>query len=36
LADRYGITQVVFDPEHNKKVHEIADKVRNEYVLKVT
>ena len=36
LADRYGITQVIFDPEHNKKVHEIADKVRNEYVLKVT
>jgi aspartyl-tRNA synthetase len=35
LADRYGITQVVFDPEHNKKAHEIADKVRNEYVLKV-
>jgi len=36
LADRYGITQVVFDPEHNKKVHQIADKVRNEYVLKIT
>ena len=36
LADRYDITQVVFDPEHNKKVHSIADKVRSEYVLKVT
>ena len=35
LADRYGITQVVFDPEHNKEVHQIADTVRNEYVLKV-
>lgn len=36
LSDRYGLTQVVFDPDHNKKVHEIADKVRNEYVLQVT
>ena len=36
LADRYGITQVVFDPEYNKKAYEIADKVRSEYVLKVT
>ena len=36
LSDRYGLTQVVFDPEHNKNVWEIADKVRNEYVLQVT
>ena len=35
LADRYWITQVVFDPEHNKNAWEIADKVRNEYVLQV-
>ncbi len=36
LADRYWITQVVFDPEHNKETHKIADNVRNEFVLKVT
>jgi len=36
LADRYGITQIVFDPEYNKKAHQIADKTRNEYVLKVS
>ncbi len=36
LSDRYGVSQVVFDPEHNKKVHTIADKVRSEYVLQVT
>lgn len=36
LADRYGISQVVFDPEHNAETHKIADKVRSEYVLKLT
>jgi len=36
LSDRYWLTQVVFDPEHNKDVWEKADKVRNEYVLQVT
>ena len=35
LSDRYWLTQIVFDPEHNKDVWEIADKVRNEYVLQV-
>ena len=23
LRDRYGLTQIVFDPEHNKKNHKI-------------
>jgi len=35
LRDREGIVQVVFDPD-TKQNFEIADKVRGEYVLKVT
>ena len=33
LRDREGITQVVFNPEVNKKVHEKAHALRSEYVL---
>ncbi len=33
LRDRYGITQLVFNPDRNKIVHENISKVRNEYVL---
>ena len=36
LRDRYGLTQIVFDPEHNADSHKIAESVRPEYVLKVT
>lgn len=36
LRDRYGITQVVFDPEDNKDAWEKADKLRSEYVISVT
>ncbi|MBU1017447.1 aspartate--tRNA ligase [Patescibacteria group bacterium] len=36
LRDRYGLTQVVFDPEFDKKSWETAEKVRPEFVLKVT
>ncbi len=36
LRDRYGLTQVVFDPEDNKKAWETADKFRSEYVIKAT
>ncbi len=36
LRDRYGLTQIVFDPEFDKKSLDIADKVRPEFVLKVT
>jgi len=32
LRDRYGITQVVFK-EENKKLHEQAEQLRNEYVI---
>lgn len=35
LRDRYGFTQIVFDPE-NKEQFAIAEKVRSEWVLKVT
>lgn len=34
LRDRYGLTQVVFDPEVNKQAHEVADSFRSEYVIK--
>jgi aspartyl-tRNA synthetase len=36
LRDRYGLTQIVFDPEFDQSALEVADKVRPEYVLKVT
>jgi aspartyl-tRNA synthetase len=36
LRDRYGLTQIVFDPEFDQKSLETADKVRSEYVIKVT
>jgi aspartyl-tRNA synthetase len=36
LRDSEGITQVVFNPELSKKAHQVADELRNEYVLKVT
>ena len=35
LRDRNGITQVVFNPEHNQAVHEKAHEIRSEYVLAV-
>ncbi len=36
LRDRYGLTQIVFDPEDNKQAWEIADSFRSEYVIKAT
>jgi aspartyl-tRNA synthetase len=36
LRDRYGLTQVVSDPKHNAEAHTVMDKVRPEYVVKVT
>lgn len=36
LRDRYGLTQVVFDPEFNKDSWQVAEGVRSEYVLQLT
>lgn len=35
LRDRSGVAQVVFNPEISKKVHETAEKCRNEFVLQI-
>ncbi len=35
LRDRYWVTQIVFDPEHEKSSWEVADDVRSEYVIQV-
>ncbi|MDR0771560.1 MAG: hypothetical protein LBF15_00360 [Candidatus Peribacteria bacterium] len=35
LRDRYGITQVVFDPEDDPTSHETANAYRSEYVIQI-
>ncbi len=35
LRDRYGKTQVVFNPEHNAEAHKEASDLRSEYVIAV-
>lgn len=35
LRDRYGITQIAFDPNRNKEAWKIADSVRSEFVIRV-
>lgn len=35
LRDKTGIVQVVFSPDHSSDALELADKVRNEYVIEV-
>jgi aspartyl-tRNA synthetase len=35
LRDRYGITQIVFEPHYNEKAHESGKDLRNEYVVSV-
>lgn len=35
LRDRWGIVQVITDPAHSPAAHEVADRVRQEYVLQV-
>ncbi len=34
LRDRYGLAQVVFDPSHNREVHEKAEHLGREFVLR--
>ncbi|MFC1753931.1 aspartate--tRNA ligase [Thermoproteota archaeon] len=36
LRDRYGRTQVVFDPETSKEAHEISERLRREWVIEIT
>ena len=36
LRDRWGLTQIVFDPNINADMHEAAQSLRNEYVIQVT
>lgn len=35
LRDRDGIAQIVFSPEHNAKIHQTGDKLRDEWVVAV-
>lgn len=35
LRDRYGITQIVFEPNHNQESHNTAKELRGEYVISV-
>ncbi|TKJ17490.1 aspartate--tRNA ligase [Candidatus Woesearchaeota archaeon B3_Woes] len=35
LRDRYGLTQIVFDPKHNKKVHSVAEHLRREDIVHI-
>lgn len=35
LRDRYGLTQLVFDPVKNPQAHEIAEKLRSEWVISI-
>ena len=35
LRDRYGFTQIVFDPEFNKDIHKLADSLKREYSIQV-
>jgi aspartyl-tRNA synthetase len=36
LRDRYGLTQIVFDPTSSPAMHDAAHALRNEYVVQVT
>jgi aspartyl-tRNA synthetase len=35
LRDRWGLVQVVFDPSMSEETHQLASRVRNEYVLSI-
>ena len=36
IRDRYGITQVICDPERSAEAHRVASEVRSEYVVQVS
>ena len=36
LRDRYGFTQLVFDPEFDKETHKLADSLKREFCIQVT
>ena len=36
LRDRSGMLQVVFNPEHGEKAHDLAQSLRSEWVVQVT
>lgn len=35
LRDKYGLTQVAFDPEYNKEAWQVADSLRSEFVITI-
>lgn len=35
LRDRFGLTQVVFDPEQNPSAHAVGEKLRSEWVISI-
>lgn len=36
LYDRWGITQIVFDPEFSQEAHKVAHSLRNQYVIAIS
>lgn len=36
MRDRYGVTQVICDPERSPEAHRVASELRSEYVVQVT
>lgn len=36
LRDRFGITQLLFDPEHREEAHSLAKSLRSEWVISIT
>ena len=35
LRDRYGVTQITFDPDSSVKAHELANELRSEFVIHI-
>jgi len=35
IRDRYGITQIVFEPTYNKETHELGSQLRSEFVISI-